>query len=125
MLTHPSHSSSARSERQVLLVDDNADLAELTAEVLTLAGFAVLVAWSADEAIEVLAEHHVDVLFSDINMPGASGLDLARATNAQRPHVRIVLTSGRSFDDWERAPPGTAFIAKPYVLQDLLALLDG
>lgn len=110
--------------RRVLLVDDNADLAELTAQVLTLAGFEVRVAWSADEAIGVLVEQKVDVLFSDINMPGASGLDLAREAKAQWPQVHIVLTSGRAFNELARAPPGTTFIAKPYRLQDLLALLD-
>jgi CheY-like chemotaxis protein len=80
----------------VLLVEDNAEVRAVTTQRLQNQGYTVLQADTAARAIELLqADVHVDIVFSDVVMPGGmSGLDLARWMAQQMPHVPILLTSG-------------------------------
>jgi two-component system, cell cycle response regulator CpdR len=63
-------------------------------EVLTEKGFDVLVASDGYEAVRLLTEHHVDLLVTDIVMPGISGFELARQAKVMRPHLRVLYTTG-------------------------------
>ena len=63
----------------VLVVDDDASVAEFCRQVLSQAGHAVLVVASGDEALAALDEHEIDVVVSDVIMPGMDGLDLLRS----------------------------------------------
>ncbi len=86
------------------------------AESLRDAGFAVLEATDADEAMAImLSGEDFDVLFTDINMPGEmDGLELARRVHDCRPKVRLLLTSGAIKPTRDQIPNDGAFIAKPY-----------
>jgi len=86
------------------------------AESLRDAGFEVVEATDAVEALEiVLARDDIAVLFTDINMPGTmDGLELARLVHDFRPKVRLVLTSGAIKPTRDEIPDDGAFIAKPY-----------
>jgi len=85
-----------RGEGTILVVDDNADVNETTSSLLERAGYDVLRADNADEALEILGSgKKVDLLFSDIVMPGdLSGVDLARRVRTDYPRIHILLTSG-------------------------------
>lgn len=84
-------------------------------DLLEEAGFAVLQAGSADEALRLLEEHpEVRVVFSDVEMPGSlDGLGLARHICQRWPGIRIVLTSGHPLRV-DRIPEDGKFLPKPY-----------
>jgi CheY-like chemotaxis protein len=78
----------------ILVVEDETQVRDFVAELLTGAGFTVLVAGDAYEAIRVIAERHVDLLFTDIVMPGASGFDLAAQAKLIRPRLKVLYSTG-------------------------------
>jgi CheY-like chemotaxis protein len=79
---------------RVLLVEDDDDNRELMAEVLAAAGFEVVSAASGQEGLKALAAHSVDVLVTDVGMPGMGGLDLAKAAKQIAPAVPVVIVTG-------------------------------
>ena len=84
------------SQPTVLVVEDEVLIRMAVSDYLRECGFHVVEAGSADEAIEVLkADTVVDVVFSDINMPGKlDGFGLAQWIRRERPQVKVILTSG-------------------------------
>lgn len=105
----------------VLLVEDDMLVRMIVAEVLADAGFAVIECASAEQALAALQTRpDVQVLFTDVNMPGAlDGLALARIVHQQWPAVGIAIGSGRIRPGPGEIPPGTRFLAKPYVFDAL------
>jgi two-component system, response regulator PdtaR len=100
----------------VLVVEDEALLRMDTADVLTDAGFEVLEAANADEAIIALeADPRIRLVFTDVDMPGTmDGLRLARVVADRWPPVRIIITSGHRLVEITDIPDGSLFFAKPY-----------
>ena len=89
--------SDASGERPtVLVVDDEEDLRDIMRRMLERRGFATLVAGYVDEALTACRDHDgpIDVLVTDLNLPGASGAELSRAAGALRPDLRVVYISG-------------------------------
>jgi DNA-binding NtrC family response regulator len=106
---------------RVLVVEDDLLVGAVAAEALEEAGFTVLSATSAEEANIILAEEVIDVLFTDIDLGGLDGCDLAHQALKAQPALAVVLTSGRSRRcHADRLPPGAAFLAKPYRLPHLI-----
>jgi CheY-like chemotaxis protein len=104
----------------VLVVDDEPLIRLVAAEALRDEGFTVYEAADAAEALDVMAHHaEVDLVFTDIDMPGMSGLELALEIRRRRPDVRCLLTSGRPRPRGE--PRGSNFLPKPYNLSSLSA----
>jgi CheY-like chemotaxis protein len=79
---------------RVLLVEDDEDNRELMAEVLSASGFEVLSAASGPEGLRTLSEHPVDVLVTDVGMPGMGGLEVARAAKQIAPAVPVLVVTG-------------------------------
>jgi CheY-like chemotaxis protein len=79
---------------RVLLVEDDDDNRELMAEVLASSGCEVLSASSGQEGLRKLSEHSVDVVVTDVGMPGMGGLEMARAAKAIAPKVPVVVVTG-------------------------------
>jgi two-component system, response regulator PdtaR len=100
----------------ILLVEDEVLVRMLAADVLSEAGFTVLESTNAEEALTLLeARPDVQVLFTDVNMPGAlDGLGLAQTVHEQSPGIGILIGSGRIRPAPGELSPGTRFIAKPY-----------
>ena len=101
---------------RVLLVEDEFLIREWVAESLSEQGFAVHVASNAIEALRYLATEPVDVLFTDINLPGGmDGAALARRARALLPDLPVVYASARAnlLDPTLRVP-GSIFVPKPY-----------
>ena len=89
---------------RVLLVEDDDDNRELMAEVLTASGCQVLSAASGLEGLKTLSEHSIDVVVTDVGMPGMGGLEMARAAKAIAPTVPVVIVTGwAERDDIARA----------------------
>jgi CheY-like chemotaxis protein len=104
----------------VLIVDDDEDNLELAAEIFQTLGYAVLTAQNGLEALAVLREtSRISTLFTDIQMPGMGGGELAEVAVALRPDIRVIFTSGSS------KPRGDApFLQKPYRATDLVRVLS-
>ena len=112
---------------RVLVVDDEENQVRVLSMGLTLEGFDVTTARSADEALIAL-EQHDDIMLGlfDLMMPGMNGLELARIVRARHPHVRVVLTSAYHLSErqLERADCGVVgFVPKPYELGELASFL--
>ncbi|GAO01242.1 response regulator [Anaeromyxobacter sp. PSR-1] len=89
---------------RVLLVEDDDDNRELMAEVLTASGCQVMSAASGQEGLKTLSEHSIDVVVTDVGMPGMGGLEMARAAKAIAPTVPVVVVTGwAERDDIARA----------------------
>ncbi len=117
-MTPSDENSPPASLGTVLVVDDQEMLLRLASRCLLGGGYAVLVAGSAARALELLASHGgpVDLLMTDVVMPGMDGRALARAVAARRPSVKVLYTSG--YDDV--VDPDVDFLAKPYTPSALL-----
>jgi CheY-like chemotaxis protein len=93
-----------QSGQRVLLVEDDDDNRELMAEVLEAAGYSVRTAASGQEGLKTLSEHSVDVVVTDVGMPGMGGLEVAKAAKAIAPAVPVVIVTGwAERDDIARA----------------------
>jgi signal transduction histidine kinase/CheY-like chemotaxis protein len=110
----------------VLLVEDDDEVAELVGQMLHQLGYEVTRAASATAALGALANgRHVDVVFSDIMMPGGmNGVDLAREIRSRRRGLPVLLTSGYADAAKRDADAeGVRILPKPYRLEDLSAAL--
>jgi len=112
--------------RAVLLVEDEPDLLETAETLLGELGYAVMPARNAAEALDHLSRGHVvDVLVSDVMMPGGmSGVELARAARRMRPDLPIVLATGYADAAAEAAGAlGAPMVHKPYAIEQLGAAM--
>jgi CheY-like chemotaxis protein len=100
----------------VLIVEDEFLLRMDAADIIAAAGFEVVEAENADQAIEIPeARRDITVVFTDIQMPGSmDGLKLARAVRGRWPPIKIVATSGHINVGECDLPEGGRFLLKPY-----------
>ncbi|MDN4058830.1 response regulator [Massilia sp. YIM B02769] len=107
----------------VLFVEDDVLVREAVVEALAAAGFAVRVAENGEAAlVELERDHAIDIVFSDIVMPGSvSGIDLAGAVSERWPTLPVVLATG--YTDRRVSIPGVKILAKPYDVEQLIGLL--
>ena len=99
----------------VLVVDDSAEVAEVTSSLFEHLGYDTVYRESADEALKLLAEGtSVDLVFSDIVMPGTiDGVGLANEVRLRYPNLPVMLTTGYS-DAAAAAPSGLRILRKPF-----------
>jgi CheY-like chemotaxis protein len=83
-----------KSPATILIVDDEPGILEVTAEALADSGYELLLAGDSQSALALLRDHEVDLLLTDIVMPGDGGLALADAAKQLQPGLRVVYTSG-------------------------------
>jgi CheY-like chemotaxis protein len=74
----------------ILFVEDDTPVREITAQLLTGKGFRLLVADNGYEALRLIAEQHVDVLFTDIVMYGMDGIELALQAKLHQPDIKVM-----------------------------------
>lgn len=109
-------------QQTLLIVDDEGMICESLADYFGDEGFKVLQASSADQALLVLANTPVELLVSDIKMPGKiDGMELARRILSARPDFPVVLMSGGTAREDVQASfgNGVAFFAKPFDFRKL------
>jgi CheY-like chemotaxis protein len=109
----------------VLIVEDEFLLRMNAAEMIGGAGFDVVEAGNADEAIAILeARPDIHIVFTDIQMPGSmDGLKLARFVRGRWPPIKIVATSGFVNVGKDDLPEGSRFLPKPYRPDQIVATL--
>lgn len=119
--------ASPKRRLKALVVDDTLAVARVVARMLTSLGCDTLIASNGKEAREILdRETGLDLLISDVVMPGESGLDLARAISRTYPNIRIALMSGYTQDEirTDGSLETIAFLAKPVSRVQLQAFLE-
>jgi two-component system cell cycle sensor histidine kinase/response regulator CckA len=107
----------------VLLVEDADGVRELTKKLLQRLGYKVLVAANADEAVRLFNQHSsIDLLLTDVVMPGASGPELTKRLMGERRALRVIYMSGFTEDAIVHhgvLKPGIAFLHKPFTSETL------
>jgi len=108
----------------ILVVEDNADLRQLLCDLLQNFGHLTMSAESAEEAlIHMQACSAIDVLLTDVSLPGKSGIDLAREVIAMQPCLHVVFASGYNKSFLENLDFPAHLLTKPYDIDQLQALL--
>jgi CheY-like chemotaxis protein len=123
----------ASSDEVVLVVEDNLEVRSYSVMVLTELGYRVLEAGDAPSALEILQGNAaVDLLFTDVVLPGKSGNILAEEARLHRPDLRVLYTTGYSRDaivHHGRLDAGVHLISKPFTFEELAKrvreVLDG
>jgi two-component system cell cycle sensor histidine kinase/response regulator CckA len=110
----------------ILLVEDDADLRDLSRRVLTMNGYRVLPASHGRDALRVAEEHadEISLMVTDVIMPGMSGRELADKLQASRPAMKVLFVSGYTdniIEERGMLAPGTAFLQKPFSPRHLAA----
>jgi CheY-like chemotaxis protein len=111
-----------KGSEEVLVVDDEKMLRDITATMLTSLGYSVSLAASGEEAVAFLESREVDLVLLDMLMPGMNGYDTYRAIVERRPGQKTVIISGYSeTNDLQRARElGVGgFLKKPFTLEQL------
>ncbi|WP_333573951.1 response regulator [Sphingomonas sp.] len=99
----------------ILIVDDEDYIRVLASSVLRDEGFDVLEAAGTAEALALAATHDIDVLLTDLHMPGSlNGLELAAEIRATDPLVHVIISSGDDPSVIKDDAMGAVFLAKPY-----------
>ncbi|HEX8630433.1 MAG TPA: response regulator [Catenuloplanes sp.] len=112
----------------VLVVDDEEDLRDIMRRMLERRGFDALVAADPDQAVSTCREHSgiIDILLTDLGLPGVSGGELARTALTLRPDLRVVYVSGLPRDvavDKGLIDPDARLVKKPFTSEVLVATL--
>ncbi len=115
--TEPPTAEQLGGRETILFVEDDGAIRDLVATSLARYGYRILRASNGVEALTMAREHAVDLLVSDVVMPRMTGTELAAVLTEEKPHVRILLTSGYAepLGDGDGAlPAGVHFLQKPY-----------
>jgi two-component system cell cycle sensor histidine kinase/response regulator CckA len=123
-----SHASSEpqNSDYTILVVEDEPAIRMIAADILRDAGYKVTETATATEAMVVLSSQRIDLVFSDVLMPGSiGGLTLAGWIKTNRPKVPVILCSGvTAVSRYLHGREGVTFLAKPFGTNDLLGLVE-
>ena len=108
----------------ILLVDDDPDIRSLTRTFLEHEGYSVFSSGDAERAAQIFRSvRQIDLVVTDVYMPGRSGMELARELKALRSEVPVLLISGGVLEEGQEAglrEQGWSFLAKPFRLPELL-----
>lgn len=119
-----SSNSSAPVARRILLVEDNQTVGSFAADLLRELGQSVRWVGDGQTALDILREEdEYDLVFSDVVMPGMTGIELARTIRAEWPGIEVVLTSGYSHVLADEGTHGFDLLKKPYSIEGLLSAL--
>ena len=109
-----------------LVVDDEPLIAMNAVDMLESLGFEAVETFDAAHALDALRQRDVDLLFTDIDMPGTmNGIALADFAKRQWPNIRIVIASGRMVPDAGQIPSTARFLTKPYNERQIALALKG
>ena len=114
-MAQDTHDNAHNSKLTILLVEDEAMLRDPLRKIFEQASFAVLVARNGEEALRIAGEYldRIDLLLSDVQMPGMSGPDLATVLRSSHPEIRVLLVSAYP-QNTVPLDPGWSFLQKPF-----------
>ena len=109
---------------QELVVDDNEEVGMFAETLLEEIGYKVVRSSSGEEALDRARAEAFDLVFTDIVMPGMSGLQLADILRTEKPSLAVILTTGFSDEVLKSGTGGRAVVLKPYRLETLTEAID-
>jgi CheY-like chemotaxis protein len=122
----PADSISANVEK-ALVVDDEPDVLESTAQIMELMGYEVLTATSGKQALEIISRvPEIDLLLTDVVMPGIDGYTLAKEARKLAPELVIIMVSGFPKDhlrQHQRDLESFSFLMKPFRIAEIARLV--
>ena len=112
---------------RILLAEDDDSLRSFLARALERAGYEVRSCADGDAAMDALSDGPYDLVLTDIVMPGADGIEVAREAAARTPDVRIMFITGFAavaLSAGSRAPQGAKVLSKPVHLREIVAEVE-
>ena len=112
---------------RILLAEDDDSLRGFLKRALERAGYEVRACADGEEALEALPEAEWDLLLTDIVMPGADGIEVARQASAVQPELRIMFITGFAavaLAAKETAPQGAKVLSKPIHLREIVSEVE-
>ena len=112
---------------RILLAEDDDSLRGFLKRALERAGFEVRACADGEEALEALPEAELDLLLTDIVMPGADGIEVARQATAIQPELRVMFITGFAavaLAAKESAPQGAKVLSKPIHLREIVSEVE-
>ena len=112
--------------KNILIVDDNPNMASLLSEMLEVFDYQSERAGDGDEALDKLNGGGFQMVITDMRMPNMTGLELLKQVKEQYPKMPVVLISGYAVGDMEAQQEGAkpdGFLAKPFMMSDVEKLL--
>jgi two-component system, cell cycle sensor histidine kinase and response regulator CckA len=105
----------------VLVVEDEPAVRNLVASTLRADGYRLLIAGSAEEALQLAEDHHeaIDLLLTDAIMPGKTGIELSRMLAAKRPNLHVIVMTGYRQDTVAGFDDSIALLQKPFAPKEL------
>lgn len=115
--------------KKILTVDDSRTMRSLVSLTLLQAGFEVVEAANATEALQAASEHRLDAVITDVNMPGMNGIALVQALRAKDayrtvPIVVLTVESEKHLREESRDAGATGWIVKPFHPQQLVKMMQ-
>ena len=127
-LTHTNPQFIPQNLSTILLVEDEPFVREATRNILENAGFHVLPAENAAEAMRVYENCHgcIDLVMTDMVLPGRTGFELGNDIRKRSPQVSVLVTSGYGSAEYDTEDPSaqTYFLPKPYSRRELLGKIE-
>lgn len=116
--------ATAKGTETILLVEDDDAVRAVAQRALLRFGYEVLSAARGEEALRIVGDHEgeIDLLLTDIMMPGMNGVEVAASVARIRPGIQVFFMSGYADQDLVRQgllEPGTHFLQKPFTPQEL------
>ncbi|SFU76229.1 hybrid sensor histidine kinase/response regulator [Pseudoduganella namucuonensis] len=112
------------SSLRILVVEDNLDSQQMVCELIGMLGHTVHGVGDGEQAWAQLRAHDFDILFTDISLPGMSGIDLARKLLAEGKPTRVIFSTGYGKEALDGLEFPAGVLRKPYDLMELKAALD-
>jgi CheY-like chemotaxis protein len=110
--------------RTILVVEDEAPVRLLIGHILVQAGYKVILGSDGVEGLQKLtANSHIDLLLTDLSMPGMSGVELARRARCSRPDLKVLYASG-AYDRFPEIDRAIGCLVKPFTVQELLEAVE-
>jgi CheY-like chemotaxis protein len=110
---------------QILIVEDDPDTREILSELLQMQGHAIVTASHAQQALDSLQQApSMDLLITDVSLPGISGIELAKMAKATHPDISIMVCSGYGETQFESLPFEVEWSQKPLEIESFLAAIE-
>ena len=113
--------------RNFLVVDDDAEMRDMMEQLVAFLGYHPIMAANGEQALQKLTEGRVDLVITDIQMPGLSGLELLRILKEQRPDLPVLMMSGCVFEAVKktmRQYHADGFLPKPFSLEEFTRQIE-
>ena len=120
----PAPAEASPTSLRILVVEDNLDSQLMVCELVGMLGHTVSGVSDGEAAWQLLNEQDFDILFTDVSLPGMSGIALARMVLRDKPGMRIIFSTGYGKESMDELGFSASVLRKPYDLMELQAALD-